>query len=406
MKKTFVVTLALVFMLGIAGTAFANPYSDVPAGHWAYKAVMTLSQQGIVEGWDGKFYGNQPMTRYEMAAITARALANSGKADGPSRAVIDRLAVEFSKELNDLGVRVAKLEKTQSSVKISGDTRIRWIDADAADGDTNFQQRVRLFINGEINDSTSFTAKYTLANHDSFGTYDGNDNLLYEAYVTHKGFLGGSELKLGRMSQKVGQMGYYLDSTGNFDGGEIAAPIGKVNVSVAFGDAGKGFANQFADADFGLTVVKASTNFGSKVDGNAWYLDGAGEFDGYKAYGVGGAWAFSDDWKLLGDYTRIDVDGDKTNNGHIRLQYKGAIAAVPHSWGAFVEYVKFNGSALETGTMAGISDHAKGLSLGYQNAFMKNMVFEAMYSPDIKASNAPKKTSGEDYLRLQVNYMF
>ena len=50
MKKNLILTLALVFVLGIAGTAFANPYSDVPAGHWAYKAVNDLHKAGIMEG--------------------------------------------------------------------------------------------------------------------------------------------------------------------------------------------------------------------------------------------------------------------------------------------------------------------------------------------------------------------
>ncbi len=41
MKKNLIVALALVFVLGIAGTAFAaaNPFVDVPAKHWAYDAV-------------------------------------------------------------------------------------------------------------------------------------------------------------------------------------------------------------------------------------------------------------------------------------------------------------------------------------------------------------------------------
>ena len=46
MKKQFVT--ALVLALGISGTALAaNPFSDVPAGHWAYAAVAKLPRQGL-----------------------------------------------------------------------------------------------------------------------------------------------------------------------------------------------------------------------------------------------------------------------------------------------------------------------------------------------------------------------
>ena len=69
MKKSIILTLALVFVLGIAGTAFAaNPFVDVPAKHWAYDAVAKLAQAGIVDGYgDGTFKGDKTMTRYEMA---------------------------------------------------------------------------------------------------------------------------------------------------------------------------------------------------------------------------------------------------------------------------------------------------------------------------------------------------
>lgn len=240
MKKSLVLTLALVFILGIAGTAFANPYSDVPAGHWAYKAVMDLHKVGVMEGAGGKFMGNQTLTRYEIAAITARAMAKADKADAATKATIDKLAVEFSKELNDLGVRVAKLEKAQSGVKFSGDARVRWIDADRADGKTNFQERVRMYMNGKINEETDFTVKWMWADHTTFGNSDKGTVNMYEAYASHKGLLGeGTVAKLGRMSQVVGMMGYYLDSTGNFDGIEVVVPADNLTFTGVFADKAK-----------------------------------------------------------------------------------------------------------------------------------------------------------------------
>ena len=42
MKKTLV--LAMAMALGVTASAYAaNPFSDVPAGHWAYDAVNRLA---------------------------------------------------------------------------------------------------------------------------------------------------------------------------------------------------------------------------------------------------------------------------------------------------------------------------------------------------------------------------
>ena len=56
------------------------------------------------------------MTRYEMAQIVARAMAKTDleKAD---KALVDKLAAEFAEELDNLGVRVADLEKKSDNVK-------------------------------------------------------------------------------------------------------------------------------------------------------------------------------------------------------------------------------------------------------------------------------------------------
>ncbi|MDD4722902.1 MAG: S-layer homology domain-containing protein, partial [Acidaminococcaceae bacterium] len=50
MKRNLVLALAMV--LGVSATAFAaNPFSDVPAGHWAYASVAKLAAAGVVDGF-------------------------------------------------------------------------------------------------------------------------------------------------------------------------------------------------------------------------------------------------------------------------------------------------------------------------------------------------------------------
>lgn len=156
MKKTLV--LAMAMALGVTASAYAaNPFSDVPAGHWAYDAVNRLAAAGIVDGYgDGNFGGERLMTRYEMAQIVAKAMAKGAN--------VDRLAAEFADELDSLGVRVAALEKKADNVKITGQIRYEYA---GRDGDfkktkgsvAKNRLRTRLFVNGSVNEDWTYTAR-------------------------------------------------------------------------------------------------------------------------------------------------------------------------------------------------------------------------------------------------------
>ena len=111
-----------------AVVASANPFSDVPFSHWSYDAVNKLAAKGILQGYpDGRFKGNQTVTRYALAMVTAKMLANveqmleSGigtnlvtKADLQT---LEKLTVEFADELALLGVKVTALEDDTQVVK-------------------------------------------------------------------------------------------------------------------------------------------------------------------------------------------------------------------------------------------------------------------------------------------------
>ena len=115
-------TLAMAMALGVTASAYAaNPFSDVPAGHWAYDSINKLAAAGVIEGYgDSTFGGDKLMTRYEMAQIVAKAMAKGAN--------VDKLAAEFAEELDNLGVRVAALEKKADNVKITGEIRAHYED--------------------------------------------------------------------------------------------------------------------------------------------------------------------------------------------------------------------------------------------------------------------------------------
>lgn len=69
--------LSVVIAVAVVSPCFAqdNPAETVPFDHWAYDAVQTLVDQGIIIGYpDGTFRGDRAMTRYEFAMAISRLL--------------------------------------------------------------------------------------------------------------------------------------------------------------------------------------------------------------------------------------------------------------------------------------------------------------------------------------------
>ncbi|MBQ2134828.1 MAG: S-layer homology domain-containing protein, partial [Phascolarctobacterium sp.] len=182
MKKSLV--LAMAMALGVTASAYAaNPFSDVPAGHWAYDSVAKLAAAGVVDGYaDGAFAGDKLITRYEMAQIVAKAMAKG--------ADCDKLAAEFADELDTLGVRVAKLEKGADAVKITGNIRYHYAQHDNSGKHEN-NLRSRLFINGQVNEDWKYTGM--LQNTQDFDNETGDEETKFKrAYV--EGKIGGVDV--------------------------------------------------------------------------------------------------------------------------------------------------------------------------------------------------------------------
>ena len=155
MKKSLV--LAMAMALGVTASAYAaNPFSDVPAGHWAYDSISKLAAAGVIEGYgDDTFRGDRLMTRYEMAQIVARAMAKGAN--------VDKLAAEFADELDKLNVRVAALEKKSDNVKITGEIRYHYKHQKNTNyGDKRYSEtglRSRLYFTGKVNDNWNYVGR-------------------------------------------------------------------------------------------------------------------------------------------------------------------------------------------------------------------------------------------------------
>lgn len=118
--------LAAIFVLLAlaAGPASAgnDPFADINTEHWAYSAVSKLAAKGVLDGYaDGKFKGDKPITRYEMAMVLARLLeglpVNEGRLNTADFKTVEKLTIEFSEELSLLGVKVDAIEAELKSLK-------------------------------------------------------------------------------------------------------------------------------------------------------------------------------------------------------------------------------------------------------------------------------------------------
>lgn len=112
--KRFPLGIALsAILLGSTYTAMAdNAFSDVAQDHWSYKAVSELSDAGVVVGYpDGTFKGDKKITRYEVAQIVGRLMANEDSLTEEQKVTVKKLEEQYADELKNLGVRVNALEK-------------------------------------------------------------------------------------------------------------------------------------------------------------------------------------------------------------------------------------------------------------------------------------------------------
>jgi hypothetical protein len=109
--------LSAALVVPVRQATLATPFSDVPANHWAYQYIQSLAADGIIDGYpDGKFKGDRPLTRYEMAVVVARVIAKLQENQGPKGASkedldkLQKLIDSLKDELDALGVRVTNLE--------------------------------------------------------------------------------------------------------------------------------------------------------------------------------------------------------------------------------------------------------------------------------------------------------
>ncbi|MDY4474802.1 S-layer homology domain-containing protein [Mitsuokella sp.] len=431
MKKTLVSALTTVLVVGAASTTFAaaNPFSDVPADHWAYDAVSQLAADGVIEGYgDTTFRGQQNITRYEMAQMIAKAMARTD-VSALDKALIDKLAAEFSDELGNLGVRVSNLERNADMVKWNGKIEYTYTsrrDKDVSEKDNNDHLLFRLEPTAEVNSNWHVHARLDASTEmdSDASSKDENGNSTDEDKVDLKrvwaqGNYNNFQVKLGKFAQIDDDS--IFDTT--FSGAEVkfgnkvtfTAGAGRLNVedvnvsadekaktstfdvkSLFSGDktanyqyAGLGYADGkfVGGVDYHHLNADKINYLGAKADSNEdtaniWLAKAAYRFDKTNA--------------LNGFYANNTSADDYDNAWSAEYDYKGAEAENKGTWGAWAAYRYLGDNTALFSTFDAILAGQKGWEIGTNYTPFKNIIATLRYGngKDLSSDNKVENLFG------------
>lgn len=370
MKKKLAVSLALLFTIGFASTAFAASTPDT-------------------------------MKEIEALKVRIAELEKSVKPTKASKPVESKLNFEGS------------------------DFRVRWINDSKNGGDSSFEQRVRLNMNYKVNDDISFNARWRLTNENEFGTTGDKDlNKLSDANVSMKNVLGAT-MTVGRFSQGFGANSYWNSTAlGLIDGVKFSA--GKdVKVTFGFADFGAYTAPKETITVNPTTHKVTVTTTHTPVLDEAFFINASyatskattlyamylkeksGADSDYNVAGLGVRTKLSDVFQFWGDYTKNSAKPNNPSGLYLSLRWKGADEDIPGSFGMRLDY-----RDIETGNMFSTSGQGvsiptqkfKGPAVSAHYAIAKNVILEGFQT--FNSKSADTGLSVPNYTRLQTTVIF
>ncbi len=402
MKKHLAV-LAATAVLGVTSAFAANPFSDVTPQDWAYQAVAQLAAQGVVNGYpDGTFQGQNNITRYEMAQMVAKALVRQDRVDAEQNAIINRLANEFSAELNNLGVRVATLENKVGNFKFTGDARLRYTGSNDA-RESNFNYRGRVKFEATVNDNTKAVVR--LMGSKEFGAAGNPNTAIDRVYVQHN-FGKYATVTAGRQDLVVGAGLAYDDV---FEG--VVANVGKdkLNASVAYGYlqagevAGVKLGKVDRDKNAQVSVYQLNYNPTEKVAVKGFYAD-VHEENVDSAYGASLDLTLGKKVWVGGEYVKTETLGANGEGWTAGLGYGNYNMAKQGTWSVKAQYFDIKKDAPVVSTTWNLIDKdQKGVLATAKYAVAKNVGLAGYATIDTKGQD--DKAKAEAY-RAELNYKF
>ena len=455
-KRTALLALAFA---ALSATAFAadgaDSFSDVPKDHWSYEALDYLAKNGVIEGYaDGTFQGNRTMSRYEMAAITARAMQASNLDIG-ARSVLEKLEKEYGSELATLRAQVEQntedIRKNREAIerfKVHGFVRTQYdydknTDADTLDRSANrFYMDLRLDM--KVNDIWTVKAQSETNRHYNNGHLRGENAMNENAQQTWSGHDGnfqriwveaqqdGRWLNLGRAWRGLGFQNVLFGNES--DGFQFGIPLKGTNLTASgFWMASTGAGNKESlygvglwgavGHNFDINVAYARSSLGK----NESYTSGL--IDHYEAdpvthrvfpvyrdndrtnprsygYVVSAATNVAKNVRVIGDYVQTDAD-EQNKSVALRLNYKGTKLDDVGSFGVYARYVRYgaNGWLAGDDEWGSTWNGTKGWIVGFKYVPWKNVEWETLFSRQ-KRDYGTSAEYNRSLLRTQLDYHF
>lgn len=462
MKKKLAMSLAFCIAFGMESAVFAatdNPFATVPMQHWSYQTVAELVHDGLIDGYkDGDFNKDRPLTRYEMAVMTAKAMSNVKKADSATQTQITQLEMEFKDELTDMHVRIpgvtppapvvaAPAAPKTDGLKWNGNIRVRYdhkTDHNNAKGDTTgtgvkdssyyYELTGTTPIGGGWNGLVRFLGARDRDGQDRGGQENTNGQFdMSRLYIY--GPVGNGTLKVGR--DKAGAINgmvmneYYTGAVYSF--GNKA----KVNVTYGKPDYNSTTRNTTGETvskddrginesyinpkNVGINYVQMDVTYPLDEKTNLYaglwhtmadntnYKDPKGKT--VASYEDTNIWELAFDHDIAknlnfgADYAKSDRD-DQNTAYNFSLAYRTADKKIAHSWSTEIDYVHLEDQAYIKSTFD-IKDNKvgrKGWQFIYKYVPTKNILWTTRWlqSKDLTGTD---KTS-EKWLRSQVEFFF
>lgn len=455
-KRTALLALAFA---ALSATAFAadgaDSFSDVPKDHWSYEALDYLAKNGVIEGYtDGTFQGNRTMSRYEMAAITARAMQASNLDIG-ARSVLEKLEKEYGSELATLRAQVEQntedIRKNREAIerfKVHGFVRTQYdydknTDADTLDRSANrFYMDLRLDM--KVNDIWTVKAQSETNRHYNNGHLRGENAMNENAQQTWSGHDGnfqriwveaqqdGRWLNLGRAWRGLGFQNVLFGNES--DGFQFGIPIKGTNLTASgFWMASTGAGNKESlygvglwgavGHNFDINVAYARSSLGKNESYTSGLIDHYevnpmtnivfpvyrnNDRTNMRSYGyvVSAATNVAKNVRVIGDYVQTDAD-EQNKSVALRLNYKGTKLDDVGSFGVYARYVRYgaNGWLAGDDEWGSTWNGTKGWIVGFKYVPWKNVEWETLFSKQ-KRDYGTSAEYNRSLLRTQLDYHF
>lgn len=466
-------TMLAASLVALTGGAVAyadnsggDSFSDVPKDHWSYQALDYLAKNGIIEGYpNGTFQGNRTMTRYEMAAIVAKAMQKQGLDIG-SEAVLEKLEAEYGSELSTLRAQVQKntedIKKNREDidrVKLYGFLRTQYDYDKDTTHHTQDKQTDRFYMNlyadFKVNDHWTVKAQSETNRHYNNGhqrlenarndygyqTWSGHDGNFQRIWV--EGHKDNNWISIGRAWRGLGyqnvlfgnesdglQFGVPLKGTGLTASGFWMASTGAGNKESLYGvgfwgpvghSTGINIAYAKSSLDKGETyssdnIVGYHTDMRPTLSDGSVNPDygkvfpdrGVNDVTNPRSYGfvLSGYIDALPNVRLLGDYVQTDADFQNKSLA-LRINYKGTDIKKPGSFGTYLRYIKYG----QNGWLAGDDEWnstwngTKGWIFGVKYVPWENVEWETLFSRQ-KRNYDTHDEYDRTLIRTQVDYHF